>query len=242
MIKNFISTISFLTIIPTPKKYSQNLEHSIIFFPLVGLLIGGILVLINFYGSYLFSEQIINMLILVSLVIITGGLHLDGLADTLDGFYAGKTKGDTLKIMDDVHIGAIGTIGIVLILLAKLTLINNIPKNIFNLTLLITPVIGRWAMVLSMQILKSAKENGLGNFFVKNMSLKDFTISAIITLVIVIFLFQIKGILILLIISLVVLAFSIYTAKKIGGLTGDTLGAINEISELLVLLILSMKI
>lgn len=241
MIKSFFSTISFLTTIPTPKKFSQELKHLIIFFPLVGFIIGGTLLLVNILGSFFFPKQVVNLLIILSFVMITGGLHLDGLADTVDGFYAGKNKEDILRIMDDARTGAMGVIGIVLVLLSKFVLINNIPENIFNQSLFLIPVVGKWSMVLLLKISKSAKEDGLGNTFVKNTTSGDFILSGLFTFLITIFLFKLKGILILLAVSVIIFVFSGYTRKKIGGITGDTLGAINEGCELLTLFILSIK-
>jgi|SRR3989339_358229 len=241
MINYLFSAISFLTIIPVPKKYRQGIKHILPFFPVVGLFIGGILVLIKFGCSFVFYKIVVDLLIITVTIIINGGLHLDGLADSLDGLYAGKNKDEILEVMNDSHIGTMGVIGIALVILSKFVLLNNIDTALFNSSLILFPVLGRWAMVLSMGISKPAKETGLGNYFLSNISKKDFVISGIITFLITTFVFQFKGIIIFLFISVFSYIFTKYVKKKINGITGDTLGAINEISEVLVLILLNIK-
>ena len=242
MIKSLISAIGFLTIIPTPKKYSGEFKHSVIFFPIVGLIIGGIIITVKTFGAPIFPEAVLNLFIVFTFIIVTGGLHLDGLADTVDGFYAGRKKEDILRIMDDPHIGAMGVIAIVFSLMTRYLAVLSIPKNILISGLILSPVAGRWAMVLLMKISKPAKEDGLGNFFMKNIMNTDFIISGILSILIMFFLFGLKGILIFSAVSLIVLTFSKYYNRKIGGITGDNLGAISEITELAALIFLSMKI
>jgi len=241
LLRYFLSAISFLTIIPVPKRYRQEMKHLLPFFPIVGFFIGIIFVLINYCCSFVFYKIVVDFLVVVSLIIITGGLHLDGLADFLDGFYAGDSKDEIIKIMDDSHIGAMGVIGIVVVILAKFILFNNLDNNMVNASLVLFPVLGRWSMVVSMGISQPAKEDGLGNFFLKNTTKNDFIISVIITFLLVFFVFKLKGIVIFLFISFFSFIFTKYIIKKIKGITGDTLGAVCEMSEVFTLLILNLK-
>ena len=241
MIKTLLSAISFLTITPTPKNYTHKLKHSTIFFPFVGLFIGGVLILVNYLCSFLFSKNVVDMMVVVSLVIITGGLHLDGLADTCDGFYAGKDKNNTLKIMDDVHIGAMGVIGIVCILGLKLFAIQSISQKTLYSSLLLFPTLSRWAVVFACRISKPAKNDGLGKVFTDTVSKKDFVIATIITFFISVILFRTKGIIVLVAALLITLVSVRFVRKKIDGITGDILGALNEITETSILLILCVK-
>ncbi|MFH0947526.1 MAG: adenosylcobinamide-GDP ribazoletransferase [Elusimicrobiota bacterium] len=238
MIKTFLSTLGFLTIIPINKKFSQELKNSLTFFPLVGLFIGGFLILVNFLSSFLFSKNVIDMLVIVSLIIITGGLHLDGFADTCDGFYAGKDKNDTLRIMDDAHIGAMGVIGIFCILGLKFFAFQSIPQKTLYQSLLLFPTLSRWSLVFACTISKSAKNEGLGKTFVDTVSRKDFFIATTIAVLISFLTFKLKGFFILIAVFFVSFIFLKLISKKIGGITGDILGALNEIIETLVLLIL----
>ncbi|MFH1540927.1 MAG: adenosylcobinamide-GDP ribazoletransferase [Elusimicrobiota bacterium] len=241
MIKIFLSAISFLTIIPVPKKFSLEFKHSVIFFPLVGLFIGGILILINYLSSFLFSKNVVDMVVIVSLIIITGGLHLDGFADTCDGFYAGKDKSDSLRIMDDAHIGTMGVAGLFCILGLKFFALQSIPQKIIYPALLFFPILSRWNLVFACTISKSAKNEGLGKTFIGTVSKNDLVIATIITFFVSLILFKTKGILILIATLLITVLFLKYVIKKIDGITGDILGALNEICEIFVLLILCIN-
>lgn len=241
MIKKYLSAISFLTVLPVSESFSKKFKNSTSFFPLVGLFIGGVLILVNFSGSFLFPKLVVKLMIITSLAIITGGVHLDGLADTLDGFYAGKNKDDTLRIMDDAHLGAMGVIGIFCVLGIKFVALHSIPEKILYQSLLLFPVLSRWALVFACVTSGPSKNEGLGKSFVDTTKKRDFFIATIITLLISIVLFKSKGIIILAAVLLITYLFSRFIIKKIGGLTGDTLGALNEISEVFVLLILCIR-
>ncbi len=241
MIKKYLSAISFLTVLPVSESFSKKFKNSTSFFPLVGLFIGGVLILVNFSGSFLFPKLVVNLMIITSLAIITGGVHLDGLADTLDGFYAGKNKDDTLRIMDDAHLGAMGVIGIFCVLGTKFVALHSIPEKILYQSLLLFPVLSKWALVFACVTSRPSKNEGLGKIFVDTTKKRDFFIATIITLLISIVLFKSKGIIILAAVLLITYLFSRFIIKKIGGLTGDTLGALNEISEAFVLLILCIR-
>ncbi|MEW6557752.1 MAG: adenosylcobinamide-GDP ribazoletransferase [Elusimicrobiota bacterium] len=235
MVNKFLSAVGFLTVFPVSEK---KLKTCIVFFPLVGLFIGGLLVLVNFLASFLFSKNVVDMLVIVSLVIITGGLHLDGFADTCDGFYAGKNKNDILRIMDDVHIGAMGVIGLFCILGLKFFALQSISQKILYPSLLLFPSLSRWAIVLGCIFSKPAKNEGLGKIFIDTVSKNDFFITTIIILFTSIILFKMNGILILFATLLITILFLRFVTKKIDGITGDILGALNEICETFVLLIL----
>jgi adenosylcobinamide-GDP ribazoletransferase len=235
MIKKFLSAVGFLTIFPVVKR---ELKNCAIFFPLVGLFIGGFLISVNYLGSFLFSKNMVDILVIISLIIITGGLHLDGFADMLDGFYAGKNKNDILRIMDDAHIGAMGVIGIFCVLGVKFFALQSIPQKILYPSLLFFPTISRWCLVFACTISKPAKNEGLGKVFIDTVSKKDFFIATIIAVLMSFIIFGLKGFFILIAVFFISFVFLKLISKKIGGITGDILGALNEIIETLVLLIL----
>lgn len=235
MIKKFLSAVSFLTIFPGAKR---EFENCTIFFPLVGLFIGGVLVSVNYLGSFLFSKNVVDMLVIVSLIIITGGLHLDGFADMLDGVYAGKNKNDILRIMDDAHIGAMGVIGIFCIIGLKFFALQSIPQKILYPSLMLFPTLSRWSLVFTCTISKPAKNEGLGKIFIDTVSKKDFFIATIVAVLISFLVFKLNGFFILIAVFFVAFIFLKFINRKLDGITGDILGALNEIIETLVLLIL----
>src|SRR5665648_1160775 len=128
MIEGLVLAIQFLTRIPINKRIEfneKNIKKSLIFFAPIGLLIG-LLSAIPFIFLHKYSISIASSLSLFLMVILTGGLHLDGLADTCDGFFSGR-EGDRIEeIMKDSRIGAFGVIGIVLILISKFAILSSL--------------------------------------------------------------------------------------------------------------------
>lgn len=239
MIKKFLTTIGFLTIIPVPGKYSREFRHSAIFFPITGLLIGLILAGVHFFFSQFTPKLITDFFVLVTLTSISGGIHIDGFADTLDGFYGGKDSGSIIRIMDDPHTGSIGMTGIILVLLGKFLLLYSLPDKYIFQALILMAVISRFSMTLPIVISRPAKE-GLGKTFISSSKIQDCLIAGIFAGIAAFLLFKFAG----LIIFITVLLFSFICTKlsenKIGGVTGDILGFINEISEILSLLVIIM--
>lgn len=235
---SFLIALQFLTIFPVRPKSSpsaQDLSSSARYFPLVGLIIGAHLVIINDFCTHLFSPLLVNTIIIITLSLITGGLHLDGFVDTMDGILSGKKeKEEILKIMRDSRIGSMGMISLFFLLILKISLLGEIDcfKNSF---LFILPVFSRWSMVISFTLFPYArKDDGLGKLFT-SATKTDLILSTIICLFLGILILKIRGIIIIIITLITTYASSSYLKKKIGGITGDTLGAINEINELVIL-------
>ncbi len=235
---NFFSALSFLTILPVGKREIR--KEILVYFPVVGLLIGLILLLANHFLSKLFPSSIANLFLLLVLVILTGGLHLDGFADTADGFFTGKSQEDTLKIMDDPHIGTRGVIAVFFLLLGKFLFLENVKFK--YPALLLMPMVSRWAMTGALVFGQPAKEEGLGKIFLEQKSLRGSLFAGIITLITVFFFQGFKGLLLILGTVFLVYALLQYSNRKIKGITGDLLGAINELVELWVLCFFSFSV
>jgi adenosylcobinamide-GDP ribazoletransferase len=146
---SFFTALRFLTAIPLPLKHSDSAEdmaRSTVFFPVIGLIIGGILVGLNLLLGLFLPRAVVNVLLIVSLVLLTGAMHLDGFADTFDGMAGNKPVEDRWKIMHDSRNGAFGITGLVLVLLVEFVALNSIPAGLMVMSLLIMPVLSRWAM------------------------------------------------------------------------------------------------
>jgi adenosylcobinamide-GDP ribazoletransferase len=225
--KGLIIALQFLTKIPIKKKgqatfytliKSKDLGKSMLWFPLIGLIIGGILVLINIIASKFFSPLLVNILILLVLIWITGAIHLDGFVDTLDGLSGGRTKEEVLRIMRDSSAGVIGIIGLICLLLLKL---------------------GLWSLVLASFLSPYArKEGGLGKPFTEYVKLKEFVIATLLALIIGIIFLRFTCLILFASIFVVTFLAGRFFLRKIGGVTGDTLGAVNEVAEITCLFIL----
>ncbi len=241
--KSMIAAIQFLTILCPGKRVHVSADYlpkSLLYFPLVGLLIGAILVGANFILSKHLNHSVVNLSIIILLIILTGALHLDGFADTLDGFYAGRDRQEILKIMEDSRIGTVGALGLVIVILLKFALLEGIPEEIKYKVLLLIPLSSRWAMVVSGSLSEPAKTEGLGKFFSRPVSLREWSGATLFTLLITFLILKTQLIPFILSIFLFTLLLTRYIARKIGGMTGDTFGAINELTEVFSLLIFTL--
>ena len=222
--------------------------RSTIWFPVVGLIIGGILALLNWVFSLFLPMAVTSALTIVLLVIITGAMHLDGFADTCDGLAGNKPAEERWKVMHDSRTGAFGVTGLILLLLVKFMLLNSIPQANIAPVLVVMPVISRWTMVYAIAMYPYARNQGLGKAFKDGVTRTRLVFATMITLGLSIFLawwanldyYYIVGFGIMVIIGLTIIAVSEYFRRKFAGLTGDTYGAINELAETGILLIASI--
>ena len=236
--KSFLIALQFLTIFPVNIKgeiEGKDFGKSLLYFPVVGALIGLALVLALFLLKSL-PILLIGALILILSIVITGGIHLDGFADACDGFYGNRPKEKILEIMRDSRIGVMGVVGIVSLLLLKFTLIVSISQGILWKILITMAVFGRWSQALACYTSDYVRPEGKAKYFIGHAGGDEFRIGTFFTLSLFFVLLGLKGV-VLFIFSLVpVLLFINYARKKIGGMTGDTIGAASEIAEVGVLL------
>jgi adenosylcobinamide-GDP ribazoletransferase len=240
----FLLAWKFLTILPGGKKDTginpRDLGRSMSYYPLVGLLLG--ILLWGAYGlfSHAFPRTLCDGLVILLLAVITGALHLDGLADTLDGMAAGKTAEERLRIMRDHRVGTFGAVGLILILGMKFLALNSLPEDVTGKTLLVALTLSRWSMVqLTYRTRYARPEGGLGKVFKENVKKREMVIATFLSLIIALFLLRFWGAVLWLAVGVSALGIQLLFQKKIGGITGDILGAANETHELLVLLMVS---
>ncbi len=240
--KSFLTALKFLTIIPLGKvkgvEDQRKLARSIIYFPLVGILIGSVLVAIDFILKPFFPGSLVNLVILVALVVITGALHLDGFMDSMDGLFSGQNKNRILEIMRDSRVGSFATVALVLLLLLKLFFLNEIQSDIRWPVLILMPALSRWTVIYSAWLYPYARREGggLGKVFAKSVSKRGFIGATILIIILSGLLLRLKGIITLLIVFGVLFWLTRWINKKIGGMTGDTYGAIIEVVEVVTLI------
>ncbi|MFC1942598.1 adenosylcobinamide-GDP ribazoletransferase [Chloroflexota bacterium] len=243
---SFFAALQFLTIIPLPWQREgspEQLGRSTTYFPIVGLIIGLVLVGMNWMLNLVLPPAVVNVLLIAVLVIITGSLHLDGLVDTCDGLGGYKPVEDRWRVMRDSRAGAFGIVGVALLLLVKYVSLNSIPPFLMMGTLLFVPVVSRWAMVYAIFVYPYAHQEGLGTGPKQKTRWPQFTIATIITFIIALVLFplfSITGLLMILVVWIVTTIFAFYLKCKFSGLTGDTYGAINEVAEVTALILASL--
>lgn len=236
--KRIILLIQFLTRIPININLNvtkEDLSKAVIYFPVVGWIIGGLL-----WAIFVLSHQILGMdifivagFIVLAESVITGGLHLDGLSDTFDGIFSGRKRERILDIMKDPNVGTFGVLSLVFLIIIKILLLAKIQKDLL-VVILLMPVFSRFCVVMASRYNKYAKDDGLGNMFIGKVSNLQLAISLIMTLI---GLYLSRYLYLGFIVSIF---FTFYFTKminrKINGITGDTLGAIVELNELVFLM------
>lgn len=251
-----IAAFQFLTRLPIPVQidYTERVfQRSSIFYPLVGSVIGLLLLLAGEGLSHVLPTMPAAILLLTIWVTLTGGLHLDGLMDTADGILSHRPREQMLEIMKDSRVGAMGVIVCVLHLLLKFSLLHTMldtnharGQGSLLLLLAIVPIWSRWFMVAAIRMWPYARPNsGLGSLF-RGVNGKHVTVSLLVALLtttlcictakptplpswsIVLGFMTIT--------TLVGSGIAAYISSKLGGLTGDTYGALNELLETVLLL------
>jgi adenosylcobinamide-GDP ribazoletransferase len=241
---SFLAALRFLTILPAggPIEVDSGLFiRSSKYYPLVGLVIGGLL-----WGFYrlavmAFTAELAVGLLIAFWVILTGALHLDGVGDTLDGCYGGKTPPDRLRIMKDVHLGTMGIVGIGLLLGIKwIALKELLLSPSLGYWLLLIPLAGRWTPVFLASFWPYARpEGGLGRDLVREMGKKELFWATIFAWGITIGVAGWLGLGFMVVCLIWSLLSGWFYFHKLGGVTGDTMGATIETSELLGILFIA---
>lgn len=233
--------LQFLTSIPVKIKFIKagDFAKSLAYFPFVGLILGVFLACANNLMVILsFDEFVLNVIVVVLLVILTAGLHLDGLADTFDALLSGKPKDKMLEIMRDSRIGVMGVLGLICIILLKISLIYSISASLKASALILMCVISRWCMVFIISLFPYARQEGKAKIFMQGMTIKIFALSSISALTFMYLIWGVKSLLLLGVAALCAYLIAKSISKKIGGITGDNIGAINELAEVIVLLVI----
>ncbi|MGH7229925.1 MAG: adenosylcobinamide-GDP ribazoletransferase [Nitrospiraceae bacterium] len=243
MLRSFVIAWHFLTIVPLIDSHHNpapgELAQSMRWFPLVGVILGGLLAVTDFMFSRVFPDGVTNLLLIALLVVVTGGLHLDGLADSLDGLAGGRTPAERLAIMRDPCIGAIGATGLFLVLGLRYTGLLALPPSERVAWLVCMPVVGRWAMVVGAMSAPYARtEGGLAQPFLQQLSARAVIVSTLLAGGVLLWgIGPWKALSVCALFALVARAVTVLARRLLGGITGDTLGATNEIAEVCFLII-----
>lgn len=242
----FIFAWHFLTTIPLSRTHHEptapELAASMAWYPVIGLLIGGVLIVTDVVLTAVLAPVVVNVLLIVVLVLLTRGLHQDGLADTLDGLAGGHTPAERLSIMHDPRIGAIGATGLFLSLILRYAGLMALPHELRVPTVLCMPAMGRWAMVTLARISPYARaEGGLAAPFLTHLAWRHVAVSTVVLTIALAGGFGVIGTcLILLGGTLIILVCRRAYRRWFSGITGDTLGATNEVIEILFLLLIPL--
>jgi adenosylcobinamide-GDP ribazoletransferase len=235
----FLIAFQFLTIVPLPvtvRCEEQDLGRSMAFFPMVGLAIGALLAGADFLLAPLLPRSVADLLLILLVSVVTGGLHLDGLSDVCDGLAARGSRERFLDVMKDSRVGAVGAVSLVLGLGLKYQALLAVPLEYKRELLLFFPMAARFAQVQMTVGAKRARTDGLGSAFVGGAGITQFVVSYALTLAAAWLLLGMNGLGCALLLYLVTWGIKHWSHQRLGGITGDVIGCASELNEICCLL------
>jgi adenosylcobinamide-GDP ribazoletransferase len=232
-----VLAIRYLTILPVPGdgRAGHGLGGAAAWFPLVGLALGVLVAGMDRAAAWLFPPLLSASLAVATWKLLTGGLHLDGLADCLDGM-AGRDREHRLAIMRDSHIGTFGSAGLVLFLVLEVAAVAAVAPPERWRVLLAAPAIGRVVPAVLARLFGAARHDGQGAAFIAGVGPVGASIAVVAALGASFVALGPAGVAAMLLALMAVIAAGAFLARRLGGLTGDVLGAGVEVAELVVLL------
>lgn len=238
MASGFLTLISFFTRIPVGKKIEyreENFIKALNLYTLTGAVIGFLLCVIYIVFNKIYIPFIRGLILTLAYILITGGIHMDGAADTSDGIFSGRTGDKIFEIMSDSHIGAFGVITLILVILSQFVLFS----YSYLSTVFMMPVVGRACTIMACWNKKYAKNTrGIGTAFIENIDSK-----VLFANLLILFMFSIltpnRLVIFTASFSTIALSYFISTLieEKIGGMTGDTCGFVTEVSQIIFMIL-----
>jgi len=233
---------SFLTILPVVDRRpasDETVAASFAWFPIVGFILGVALIGEDRLLAYVFPQVIRSVLIVISLTVITGAVHLDGLADTADPLGAGRDRDRALDIMRDSRVGTFGASAIFFDLALKILALSTLVGHRRYAALIVAPMLARWAMLLVSRGLPYLRESGAGSTLLNSESKSVGPRAAVVaafTLAVILMLGTLRATAVAI---AIVLAMRSFYQRWLGGVTGDLIGACGELVEIAVLVTIS---
>jgi adenosylcobinamide-GDP ribazoletransferase len=242
--RELVAAMRFLSIVPLPGSAhlfdledDESLVMGTAYFSFVGLVLGAILWVVALLGGSFLPPLALAAILVVGLVILTGGLHLDGLMDTFDGLIGGTTRERKLEIMRDSRLGSFGALAGACVLLLKFSFLASLDTHLLPVALLMILPVSRWAVVLAVYAFPSARPTGLGAAFRQTVTVQRLVIVGVLALVVAFLFGHIIGVIIWLCGSVFALLIGTWITNEVGGLTGDSYGALAELGDAFLLLL-----
>jgi adenosylcobinamide-GDP ribazoletransferase len=232
--RRFFTAVQFLTRLPIPRRSGspeEQLGKASAFFPLVGMMVGcgATLVFVLLRHVLPLSASVLGAIVFAAF--ITNGLHEDGLADSFDGFGGGWTKERTLEIMRDSRIGAYGVLALIFLVLGKFILLSSLPPGQTWRWLIVGHTAARWTILPLSASLRYARAEGQGKLVAKQVGALEMVLGTATLLLVLLFVSWQAALTAFLVTALVTLLSGLYFRARLGGLTGDCLGAANQLTE-----------
>ncbi len=238
MFQSLTTALRTLTILPIPGKDTDKFSSSLPFFPIAGGLIAAVVVLISEFIRIAPGINYLSGIILTgATVLLTGALHIDGLADAADGFGGGKSKERILEIFKDSRLGTFGVAAVIFDLLIKIVMYSWYYERHDLLMIIISLVWSRMFQAVALSfVVPATPDKGIASSFTEGKNKVHVIISFILLVVLNFIICKNTIVFIPIILAFIlVIAFVFFCIKKIAGITGDCIGAINELTEISIL-------
>jgi adenosylcobinamide-GDP ribazoletransferase len=235
--------LSFLTIVPVSIEGAgeSDVAASMAWFPLVGLMMGAAFALEDYALGFLFRRAIRSALVVLSIAALSGAVHLDGLSDTADALGAGSDRDRALEILRDSRIGVFGAIALFFDLALKVLALAGLYGRMRLATLLLAPMLARWALVAVSYNIDYLRSEGAGSSMLGRDSNRNLAIASVIAILGLIP-FHSRRIIVAYAVGVIVtFAMRSFYRRWLGGVTGDLIGACGEIVEVLVMLTMAAR-
>ena len=207
------------------------------YFPLVGLVLGGILAGLDVAARQIFPAPVVGALLVAALLVLTRGIHTEGFLDSCDGLLGGNCPARRLEILDDTHVGAFAVIGGTALLLMKWTLLVGIPDEARTGLLVLFPCLSRFGMLTTMSVFPYARREGIATAFQLGRTRWQIMVGFLTTVLASGVMVGVAGLFLVAAAMTVSLVLGWWIARMLGGMTGDTYGAVNEGAEVVTLLL-----
>jgi adenosylcobinamide-GDP ribazoletransferase len=239
----FLVALQFLTVVRVKQTlpFSETvLGRAGVFFPLVGLLLGAAVWGLDRILRPFCPVPLLSVFLVAALAVLSRGFHLDGLADCADGLLGSRERQRSLEIMKESTVGAFGALVLIAVLLLKVRSLDLLQGGYRGMALLLGPMLSRWACVVMAYSSRPARAEGLGATFVRGVGFREFALASIFTLAVVFSLVEILGLVVVVPLAGLMISFTLYCNRRLGGITGDTLGALGEMVETAALCLFSL--
>jgi adenosylcobinamide-GDP ribazoletransferase len=236
-VSGLLLAIRYLTILPVPGRddTGRGVGRVAAWFPIVGLALGLLLVGVDGVTTRVFPPLLSALLTVTVWKLATGGLHLDGLADCLDGLM-GRDREHRLAIMRDSRIGTFGAVGLILFLMLEIVAVTDVPPAQRWRVLVVAPTVARALPPLLARLVGAARNEGQGAAFVAGVRTSSAVVALSVAVLVSGAVLGVIGLVATMLALLVAVLTAWFLARRLGGLTGDVLGATVEGAELTVLL------
>src|SRR5262249_22069279 len=237
-LEDVLVAFRYLTVLPLPRRRAPgDLGRAVGWFPVVGLVVGGGIALASIAADRLVPPGVGAILVVALLVGLTRALHLRGPADSSDGLGGGWSRERALSIMRDARSGPFGVTAIVLVLGLKAATVATLPEGLAWRALVLAPVLGRAGPLLLVALCPAARTEGAGHALAAGAGWPGLLAGGLVAVVVAVAMLGAWSVLLLTVSGLLAWGWAAYLRRRIGGFTGDTLGALVEVTEAITLTI-----